>query len=718
MQKGVRTFFQVHLGSRKSIRQWFERWNMAYLPYLLGGIIWGIGIGGQAVYSQVAEDSLPSTNLKAVTIDALRLTTAMDRTPFSVSVIDREGIQRGNQQMSIHESLVRVPGLFALNQENFAQDLRVSIRGFGSRAAFGIRGVKLIVDGIPESTPDGQAQVDNLDMGIIGRMQVLRGPASGLYGNAAGGVLLLETEEVPSSPFAELRYTAGSYNFQRFQLKTGFQEGKVSGVLYGANTTSDGYRSHSEMANSLLNAKIQFDLDSVSDLTLYFNFVNSSRSNDPGGVDSTSFVDNPRDARQRNIDFDAGEALTQGRIALKYQRQLSRQGQLSIRGYHLQRDFANKLPFGFGGMVSIARKYSGGGIGYTHTGTIGTFPSKFSTGLDVDYQADARTRFRNNEGVRGDLTFDQLESFFSAGLYAIEEIYFHPRFSTSIGARFDAVRLGVEDRFLGNGDDSGSLNFQQINPMIGLVFSAASALNVYANLSTSFETPTLSELSANPSGGGGFNPDLAPQRATNMEVGIKGTIANRFRYALTGFNINVFDELVPYELADFPDREFFRNAGQSSRLGAEMSLQANLATGLQATASYTWNQFQYEDYLVVEERFDGHVLPGIPQQVAYLGLQYAHSSGFFANIWGRRIGEIYANDANTVKIDPYTLLQLRLAWTLSTSWGEWEPFFGVNNVLDQQYAGNVRINAFGGRYYEAAATRNIFGGVRIRLSKS
>lgn len=691
------------------MRSWLQKRNML--------LVLGFLLFGSTLHAQVDSDTASTKELKEVTIQALRLNTTVDRTPFSVSVIDQSSIQQANQQMSIHESLVRVPGLFALNQENFAQDLRISIRGFGSRAAFGIRGVKLIVDGIPESTPDGQAQVDNLDMGIIGNMQILRGPASGLYGNAAGGVLLLETEDAPEKPFADLRFTAGSFNFQRYQLKAGFREGKVSAVVYGANTTSDGYRNHSEMANTLLNTKIKFDLDSLSDLTLYFNFVNSSVSNDPGGVDSASFVDNPRDARQRNVDFEAGESLTQGRLALKYQRQVAQHGKFQVRAYHLQRDFNNKLPFGFGGMVSIDRSYSGGGLGYTHTGMIGNFPSKFSAGLDIDYQADGRTRFWNNEGERGEMTFDQLETFLSAGLYVVEEIYFHPRFSTSIGARLDAVNLGAEDRFLSNGDDSGNLNFQQVNPLAGLLFSAADAFNIYGNFSTSFETPTLSELSANPSGGGGFNPDLAPQRAINLEAGIKGTIAKRIQYAIAGFNIQVTDELVPYELQDFPDREFFRNAGQSSRMGIEASIEANLLDGLTATGSYTWNQFQYEEYVVVEERLDGNTLPGIPQQVAYLGLQYAHPSGFVAKVWGQRIGDIYANDANTVKLDPYTLVQFRAAWTVSTSWGEWEPFLGVNNVLDQLYPGNVRINAFGGRFYEAAAGRNIFGGLRIRLSQ-
>ncbi|MEM6802186.1 MAG: TonB-dependent receptor plug domain-containing protein, partial [Bacteroidota bacterium] len=299
--------------------------------YFLCAIVFGLSI--QLLLGQDTTKTLPS-----VEINALRLKASDQRTPFSVTKIDKKAIQLGNQQLSINESLVAVPGLFALNADNFAQDLRVSIRGFGARAAFGIRGVKLLVDGIPESTPDGQAQVDNVDMGLIQNMQILRGPAAGIYGNAAGGVILLQTEEV-KKPFAEARISGGSFNFQRYQAKAGFRYGKFSGLIYGSHTQTNGYRDHSEMENTLLNGRFRYAWDSLTSLTLLVNYVNSPLANDPGGVDSTAFTDNPQAARERNVDFDGGESVEQARIALNFQKALSDNQRLNIRAYRLSRDF-------------------------------------------------------------------------------------------------------------------------------------------------------------------------------------------------------------------------------------------------------------------------------------------------------------------------------------------------------------------------------------------
>lgn len=659
-----------------------------------------------------------SLSLKPVRIDATRMESTQNRTPMAISVIDQSLIQQGNQQLSIHESLDPVPGLVALNQENFAQDLRISIRGFGARAAFGIRGVKILVDGIPESTPDGQAQVDNIDMGVIQNIQVIRGPAAGLYGNAAGGVLLLQSEQAPEHSMAEGRITYGSYNFQRYQLKTGFREGKFNALIYGAHTRSDGYREHSEVENTLLNGRFEYTPDSATSISLLLNYVTSPIANDPGGVDSTQFTDEPRLPRERNREFDAGETVQQGRIALIAKHRISARSSLQLRGYYLNRDFANKLPFAFGGAVNINRNYTGGGISYQYAGAIGSLPYRLRLGMDIDNQADDRTRFMNNEGVVGDLTFDQLESFLSIGTYAIQELYLSPQVNLNLALRFDALRLESEDRFLGNGDESGSLNFDQINPSLGIVYAPVDRLSIYANVASSFETPTLSELSANPDGSGGFNPELEAQKAVNYEIGLKGNAGRKFQYTLALFYITVFDELVPYELAAFPDREFYRNAGQSGRAGAELAVQAQLTRHLDASASYTYGDFSYRDYESNGDRFDGNFLPGIPKHMAYAGLRYQHPSGFFARIWTRHTGSMFANDRNTVETDPFTLVNFRTAWAFDLPWGIVEPFAGINNLFNQQYSGNVRINAFGGRFYEGAAGTNVFGGIRVRLEKS
>ncbi len=661
-------------------------------------------------------DSLPDKTLDEVTISATRLEVAETRAPLAVTVVDGQRIQQGNQQLSINESLGMVPGLFAQNADNFSQDLRVSIRGFGARASFGIRGVKLLVDGIPESTPDGTAQVDNIDMGLMRRLQVLRGPSSGLYGNAAGGVIVLETEEAPENEMIELRTTLGSFNFERYQLKAGFRQGKFSGLVYGSHTRTNGFRNHSRMENTLLNGRFTYQPKEGTELTLLLNYVNSPIAQDPGGVDSATFYGDPTAARDRNVFFDGGESVEQGRAALTFRHRLGQKAELRARAYGLGRDFNNRLPFKDGGQVAIQRLYTGGGMSYLFSDKIlGGIDYRLRTGVDVDYQADDRQRYDNLRGTQGDLTFDQLETFFSLGAYAVNELAFTRNFSATLTLRFDALQLGADDAFLSDGDDSGQLDYQQVNPSLGLSYRVNRLLNLYGNVSTSFETPALQELSANPDGGGGFNPNLTPQRAINYEVGTKGLLGDRLRYSVAAFFIQVESELVPFELAAFPDREFFRNAGSSDRLGAEFYLMAEPVRGLTVTGSYTFQQFTYDQYEANDRNFSGNFLPAIPQHAGYLGLRYGHSSGFYLNGWARLVGSMYADDANEALVDAYRVVNLRTGWVIKIGNDEVEPFFGVNNLFDEIYPGNVRINAFGGRFFEGAPTRNFFGGLRVRF---
>ena len=663
-------------------------------------------------------DSLSAPTLDAVTISATRLEVEEMAAPLAITVVDERRLQQGNQQLSLNESLGIVPGLFVQNADNFSQDLRISIRGFGARAAFGIRGIKLLVDGIPESTPDGTAQVDNLDMGLMQRIQVLRGPASGLYGNAAGGVIVLETEPAPADEMIELRATLGSFRLQRYQVKAGFRAGKFGGLVYGSHTRTNGFREHSRMENTLLNGRFTYQPQEGTELNLLLNYVNSPLAQDPGGVDAATLAANPAAARDRNVSYQAGESVTQGRAALTLRHRLSPKAELQARAYALGRDFDNRLPFDFGGQVAIQRVYTGGGLSYQFADRLlGRFDYRLQSGVDVDYQADERQRYVNAEDTRGAPTFEQRETFLSLGAYTIHELAFTPRFSATAALRFDALQLAADDAFLSDGDDSGQLTYQQVNPSMGLHYRFFPWLQPYANFSTSFETPALQELSANPDGGGGFNPNLRPQRAINYEIGTKGLAGERLRYSVAAFFIQVSSELVPYEIAGFPDREFFRNAGRSDRWGAELYLRATPVAGLTFTGSYTWQRFTYDQYQANGEDFSGNALPGLPAHLGYLELSYQARGGFYARAWTRLVGSQYADDANQTLVESYTVVNLRTGWVISLKQMEIEPYLGLNNLMDVVYPGNVRINAFGGRFFEGAPPRNYFGGLRVGLGR-
>ncbi|MEM9718398.1 MAG: TonB-dependent receptor, partial [Bacteroidota bacterium] len=463
-------------------------------------------------------DTLEFEISEDVVLQATRLSLPQQQSAMSVSVLDEARLRQGQQQLSLNESLDFVPGLFAQNANNFSQDLRVSIRGFGARSAFGIRGIRVMVDGLPESTPDGQAQVDNIDLGILDRAEVIRGPASSLYGNAAGGVISLRTSSIPDEFGLEARLSAGSNGFQRYQLKVGETKYKKDGggpewgyVLYGSHTRLSGYRANSEVENSFFNAKISYLADSSSELTFLFNYFNSPVSQDAGGLTLDEATDMREQARDRNVSFQSGETVQQSRAGITWKKTVGTQHLFQARTYVLFRDFANALPFGNGGIVDLDRTYTGLGLSYTFNADLGANPYRFQVGFDLDQQVDDRLRFNNESGERGDMTLNQEERFRTIGAYVMQDLKVNAwRFH--IGTRFDAVKLEANDRFGVDGNQSGDLSFNRFSPMAGASLMLGTSHSVYAQVSTSFETPTLSELSTNPTGEGGFNEELDPQR--------------------------------------------------------------------------------------------------------------------------------------------------------------------------------------------------------------
>jgi iron complex outermembrane receptor protein len=660
-----------------------------------------------------AEQGDGATALEDVSVTATRVEKTVDSIPAAVGVVNEEEIQLGTQQLGLDESLVRIPGIFMQNRYNFAQDLRISIRGFGARSSFGIRGIKVLVDGIPETLPDGQGSVDSIDLGSSQRIEVIRGPVSSLYGNASGGAILVYTEDAPETPFVSLRPSVGDDGFQKHQLKFGGRRDKLGALVNISDLDYDGYRDHSKTESRQLNSKFTYDFSPKARLSTVLNYTDSPTADDPGGLTEAQVDADPTQARQANVDFDAGESLEQTRLGFVYDRKIGAAGTLTLRNYYAWKDFENKLPFVSGGAVSFDRFFVGGGAQYSHASRLFGRANRLTIGVDLDRQDDDRQRFDNNLGVVGNLVFDQNETVESVGTFVQDEFSLTRRLELTLGGRYDRVKFDVDDHYLADGDDSGNRTMDEFSPSVGLRYSLGASTNLYANVSTSFETPTTTEF-ANPSGGG-FNQDLDPQTATNYEIGIKGALGRRNRYELALFRVDVEDELIPFELASQPDREFFENAGKSKRKGIEMAFASEPVDGLVASLAYTYSDFTFEKFVDDNGNdFSGNTIPGIPEHLVHADLSYTHRSGLFAGADVLYSDDIYTNNANSAESDAYTVANLRLGY--NGYFGNWEfsPFVGVNNVTDQHYNGNVRINAFGGRYFEPAPERNLYGGFTLR----
>ena len=664
--------------------------------------------------AEPSDKKADSGKIDEIVIRATRMERRIDEIPAAISVVTRDDIQLGRQQLGMDESLASIPGVFIQDRYNFSRDLRIAIRGFGARSGFGIRGIKIIVDGIPESLPDGQGQSDGIDLGSTERIVVMRGPSSSLYGNASGGVIKISSERGPSIPFVETRLSAGEYDFNQVQFKVGGESGPWNYLVNASKMEFDGYRAHSKTENTLFNGRLTYAFDDESELGMIFNSTDQPVAQDPGGINLAQAQADPTSARQQNVDFDASEVLEQQRLGLTYSKSFGEQHELRLRNHYVWRDFANKLPFSGGGATQFERFFVGGGATYAYNGGLWGRPNSLIVGVDLDRQDDDRQRFDNNSGVIGPMIADQTELVTNVGLFVQNEMTLSDNFVLTLGLRYDEIEYEVKDKFLSDGDDSGKRTLDEVSPMIAVLYSPFKTAGFYATISTAFESPTTVELS-NPSGTGGFNPNIEPQFATNYEVGIRGTIAERNRFEAAVFYIDVKDELIPFEIGG---RDIFVNAGKSTREGVELSFTSEPIDGLTANVAYTYSDFKFDTFVTDGgDDFSGNKIPGIPENVLHGEVAYTHPSGFYGVIDARNVGKLFANNSNTVEVDSYTVVNFRAGladWQL----GNWAlgPFVGVNNLTDKDYFSEIRINSFGGRYYEPAPERHIYGGLSIRYN--
>jgi iron complex outermembrane recepter protein len=686
---------------------------------------------GTAALAQEAATS--QTPLEEIVVTATLLQRTLDKTPAAVSVVTEDDIQVARQQLGLDESLTRVPGLFMQNRYNFAQDLRLSIRGFGARGQFGIRGVKVLVDGIPETLPDGLGSVDSIDLGATSQIEVIRGPSSALYGNASGGVISLTSEGGRDVPEAELRVAAGGYGFEKSQLKFGGETERLNYLVSISDQQLDGYRAQSTYENKLLTGRFDLDLGKDRSLLTVVNYTDQPVSDDPGGLTTaylTGAVD-PRSAAPLNVQFHAGESLDQQRLGFVYTTPAGEHGTIRARNYYAWRDFGNLLPTLSQGIVDLQRDFVGGGVSYNYDGFWLDRPNRFVAGADFDDQDDDRRRYDNVNGVQGALGFDQNEHVKSYGVFLQNDLSLSERVQLSFGVRYDEVEFEVTDHFLTNatGDDSGSKKFTNTSPMVGLTVELTDKLNFYTTYSSAFETPTTTEFSL-PGGGGGFNQNLVPQEASNYEVGLRGGIGESQRYEISLFTIDVEDELIGNEIPTSPGRFYFTNAGQTSRDGLEFSWNAKPTDRIQTTVSYTYSDFKYDEFI---ERtianpagFDrsGNVIPSTPENLLFAEFSYRAPRGWFIAADALYVDEQFGDSGNTIdnpataaregsEVPAYTVANMRMGWDIELDSLVLSPFLGVTNLGDETYTANVRVNATANRYFEPGPLRTGYGGINV-----
>ena len=642
--------------------------------------------------------STSTITLNEVILKSIKTDKSRNILPLSLSFGDLKNQQKFFQKLSLQEYLIAVPGLFTQNANNYAQDLRISLRGFGARAAFGIRGIKIIIDGIPETTPDGQGQLDNLPLGILKNFEVLRGPSASLYGNASGGVIYLNTiDSLPDNQDIQFQYRFGDFGFKSYEINTSLKGEKTVAVIHLNRTQTNGFRYNSGFEQNLLNAKVNHTFSSKSTLQLQLNYTNSPRAGDAGGITLENTEIDWRQARQRNIDYDTYESVNQFKSGLKWNQEIGKFWDLESYGFYIYRDFFGKLPFENGGIIDLNRNYYGFGTRLNFQKS----NHKFQIGIENNTQKDQRDRYQNLIGNQGDLTFSQLEKFSALGVYLLDELNLG-EFLIRTNLRFDNLNLGassvIQDQV-----------YRVLNPSIGISYKLSSKQIMYTNFSTSFETPTLSELSANPSGLEGLNLNLKPSKAENYELGWKGNWS-KFNLETNFFYILSSNEILPYELEAFPGRAFYENTGETKRFGFEFfgSYKIN---SWEFIVSLTEASYEFSGENIMSKKY----LPGVPGSQIYLQVGYFTNNNWRIQLTGEHVGGFFANNSNTVQIDSFQKIRVQAAKSFRVNKMKISLSGGINNLLNVKYFDNIRLNAFGGRFYEPAPGRNAYFGINIGI---
>ena len=657
------------------------------------------------------KDSLQIVKLDEIEIKSIKTSSILESVPLSITKIKVPRLW-SKQQLSLQEYINSIPGVVTFNANNFAQDLRISVRGFGARSAFGIRGIKIIIDGIPETTPDGQGQLDNLPLQLIENIEVIRGSSSLRYGNAAGGVIFIETLNKIENNFHELGLRGAQNNYKQTYYTSGLKFQKSEWLLHLNHQDGDGFREKSRFESTQFNVRGNYFLSNKTKLGFQFNSTNSPLAEDPGGQNFDSFKNSPSKARDRNVLFKSGEKINHIKSAMNINYE---NGNFLFNSYSFisNRTFNAKLPFNFGGIVSLNRNYYGHGSYFTNKSQGNKIRFTTQIGYDIASQSDKRKRYKNNEGKKGDKTLGQIESFQSFGIYFVENISFG-RLKLNGGIRRDNNLLKVNDNFISNGDDSGNIKLSAWSNEIGLSYKILEKSYLFVNSSKSYETPTLSELSANPIEKGGFNDLLGVQKAKNFDFGLK--FKSEFtNFSIVGFMVNTENDLVPYELEEFPGRTFYQNAGKTLRKGIEIEFNHRLNKNFSTSIIYNFTNFKYDEYISSDSNLKGNYLPGIPTRFGNFELRYKNSKKLSVSYSRNYRGNLYANDNNTEKVSSFWRDDINFSLPLKIGKNNFDFFLGCNNIFDKLYSDNIRINAFGSRYYEAAPGRIFFTGIKILI---
>jgi iron complex outermembrane receptor protein len=673
--------------------------------------------------------------LQEVVVSASRSEQRSFDAAAAVQSVSRETIQSAGPQVNLSESLGRVPGLTILDRQNYAQDLQLSIRGFGARAAFGIRGIRLLIDGIPATTPDGQGQGSSISLTSTDHIEVLRGPMALLYGNSSGGVIQAFSKAAPKEAEVGYQYFVGSSGLHRADYQFGDTVGTV-GILADYSTmTIDGYRANSATERKQFNGKLGFDLNEQMHVNLVFNQFDMPLAQDPLGLTRARLNADPSEAGPGALKFQTRKTVLQNQLGSSATYTLDQDHSVTGRAYYGTRD---NLQYQAGTPAATAtnglwtglnRAYFGVGLQYNARSVWAETPVEWAAGYEFDrsreYRQGGQTLAGQKTGTptRSEDNQSENSDWFVQGTAQLSDTV-----SFTTGLRQSLVRFVSDDYYLTDGNDgSGNVSYQATSPVLGVTYHATDALNLYANYGKGFETPTLAEMAYQLSGAaavaGRFNPNLSASSSQHYEVGTKWVPSPTSRLDFALYQIDTVDEIVVSRSVS--GQTVYKNAPGTSRSGWELSGSTMLTPNVAFSASASMIDAHYSQAFTsgATPVASGKQLPGIPQSFLFSELAWTSEPADAAKRNGLRLGvemvqagRIYANDTNTESADGHTVFNLSASQRWSLGKGALTAYARVNNVGDERYVGSVIVNQAQSQFYEPGLPQNWTLGLSLNMA--
>ena len=638
--------------------------------------------------------------------------------PVAIDVVSKDDIQNGQAQMTLSESLIRVPGITAQNRSQMSQDPQISTRGFGARSAFGVRGVRLYVDGIPLTYPDGSGQPGSVDLGVMQGIEVMRGPFSALYGNSSGGVVQLLTENAPQGHELSAGVLFGSYNTRRENVRAAGTADGLEYMINYSNYSSDGYRDHSRNTKEQGTAKFRFNLNEDTRLTTLVNWFDQD-ADDPLGLSKADVRADRKQAIASAYRADTRVSRSQTQVGFNLEHKINENNAINLISYvgtRRNEQYLSISPVNGNGRASmIDREFWGTDLRWSHTGEWLSRPYSISAGLTYGKMNDDRTDIAAVNGIKtGTLNRDEENIATNSDKYIQAQWSILDNLDLHLGARRTKVKLEVDDNLRSGGiDKSGNVTYEKTTPVIGTVWKVTPTWNIYANYGRGFETPTFVEaayatvLPAIT----GPNLNLKPSESRNFEIGTKAFIGSNTIANLTLFNVRTDDEIVVQQNVN--NNVTYMNASKTKRNGAELSIESKFDNNISLFGSYTLLRAKFdEDYTYIAGGIprtvaSGNYIPGTYRTQIYGEVAWKHqASGFNTAFEARHNSKVYTDDQNTESAASYTIFNLRAGFQQKLQNWRFSEYVRVENIFDKDYIGSIRVNDGNSRFYEPAAGRN------------